>query len=189
MDDKEPFLSRWSRRKLEANEDAPVGAPRADESREPPAAVAPPLPATEPPAAETVDAFTLEYRKFFDPRVDETLRRTALKQLFSDPHFNTMDGLDTYVDDYSKPDPISAAMLRQLNQAKDLFLFDDEKQASESAGDPAPAAPGGAGPAVPVAAADTATLPEAPPTSASDEAAGAATGAAAAPPRERSGNG
>ena len=29
-----------------------------------------------------------------------------MKKLFSDPHFNVMDGLDTYIDDYGKPDPI-----------------------------------------------------------------------------------
>ena len=29
-----------------------------------------------------------------------------MKKLFSDPHFNVMDGLDTYIDDYGKPDPL-----------------------------------------------------------------------------------
>ena len=28
-----------------------------------------------------------------------------------------MDGLDTYIDDYGKPDPIPLSMLRQMNQA------------------------------------------------------------------------
>jgi hypothetical protein len=187
VDDKEPFLSRWSRRKLDAKVDAPGGAPQA--AGLPFAApAAPPVPATEPPAPAEPQSGTPEYREFFDPRVDEKLRRTALKQLFSEPQFNVMDGLDTYIDDYSKPDPIPAAMLRQLNQAKALFLFDDEKQASASASDEAPAAAGGAGSAAPVAAADTTALPEAPAASASDEAAGAATGAAAVPPREANKN-
>ncbi|MBI5910847.1 MAG: DUF3306 domain-containing protein [Betaproteobacteria bacterium] len=162
MDDKEPFLSRWSRRKLEAKQDAPAGASQAAEL--PAAAPAAPLaPTTEPPAAGTAEGISSEYREFFDPRVDEKLRRTALKKLFSDPHFNAMDGLDTYIDDYSKPDPIPEAMLRQLNQAKDLFLFEEEKQASESAGDAALTAAGRAAPAAPVAAADTTTLPQSPP--------------------------
>jgi hypothetical protein len=95
-----------------------------------------------------------------------------------------MDGLDTYIDDYSKPDPIPEAMLRQLNQAKDLFLFDEEKQGGESAGDAASAAAGGATGAAPVAPADTTTLPEPQPARESDEATGAATSPAAAPPRE-----
>ena len=43
-----------------------------------------------------------------------------MKKLFADPHFNVMDGLDTYIDDYAKPDPIPPAMLRQLASAKFL---------------------------------------------------------------------
>jgi Protein of unknown function (DUF3306) len=204
VDDKEPFLSRWSRRKLEAKEDAPAGAPQAAEFAPAPQAVdlpaaAPVAPlrrATQPPATGTAERMSAEYREFFDPQVDEKLRRTALKKLFSDPQFNVMDGLDTYIDDYSKPDPIPAAMLRQLHQAKGLFLFDDEKQASESASDEASAAAievsaatEGAGPAAPVAPTDTGALPEPPPPSASDELAGTATSAAAAPPREGIRNG
>ena len=185
MDDREPFLSRWSRRKLETQKDAPAGAAQ---SAELPAAepAAPSAPATQATAPGTAEDISPEYREFFDPRVEEKLRRTALKRLFGDPHFNVMDGLDTYIDDYSKPDPIPEAMLRQLNQAKDLFLFDDEKQASESAGDEVTAAADGHGPAAPAAGADTTTPPEPPTASASDEAAGAATSAAAAPPREGS---
>lgn len=149
MDDKEPFLSRWSRRKLEAKEDAPAGAVKPDGL---PAAA----PAGLPPAAQRQPAATAagvssEYSEYFDPKVDEKLRRMALKKLFGDPHFNVMDGLDTYIDDYSKPDPIPDAMLQQLNQAKALFLFDDEKQQGAeavtgvSAGDDATATaiPGG----------------------------------------------
>ena len=32
-----------------------------------------------------------------------------------------MDGLDVYIDDYSKPDPIPADMVRQLVQARYIF--------------------------------------------------------------------
>ena len=132
MDEKEPFLARWSRRKLETKEvDPAVGGSAA----EPPPAVAPPADPGYSPAAEQALTGTPEYREFFDPQVDEKLRRTALKKLFNEPRFNVMDGLDTYIDDYSKPDPIPDAMLRQLNQAKNLFLFDEEKQEGEAAGD------------------------------------------------------
>lgn len=162
MDDKEAFLSRWSRRKLEAKEDAPAGAPQAGElSVAAPSAQRPP--GAEQPVAKTAERGSAEYKEFFDPQVDEKLRRTALKKLFGDPHFNVMDGLDTYIDDYSKPDPIPEAMLRQLNQAKDLFLFDSEKQAGANASDDASAGTGKAAIPVSVAAADTTTLPESPP--------------------------
>lgn len=165
VEDKETFLSRWSRRKLEAKEHAPAGGDDAGT-----APVAPLAPASEPPAAGTTQGISAEYREFFDPQVEEKLRRGALKKLFGDPHFNVMDGLDTYVDDYSKPDPIPNAMLRQLNQAKDLFLFDDENKTNEAAADPAAAG----APAAPVAAADVTALPEAPPANASDNANAAA---------------
>ena len=60
-----------------------------------------------------------------------------MKKLFADPHFNVMDRMDIYIDDYSKPDPIPAAMMRQLASAKFLKLFDDEEQA-ESPTPPGP---------------------------------------------------
>ena len=150
VDDREPFLSRWSRRKLETKEDAPASAAQA--SPLPGAAtVAPPAPAAEPAAPESPQASSAEYREFFDPQVDEKLRQTALKKLFNEPQFNVMDGLDTYIDDYSIPDPIPEAMLRQLNQAKGLFLFDDESKPDGSASDGAGAAadPHPASPAAP----------------------------------------
>ena len=50
-----------------------------------------------------------------------------MKKLFaSDPHFNVMDGLDTYIDDYNKFEPIPKSMLRQLVSARALGLIDDE---------------------------------------------------------------
>lgn len=177
VDDKQPFLSRWSRRKLEANDNSPAAAP-----------AAPRAPATEPTAPGAPQRISSEYREFFDPQVDEKLRHTALRKLFSDPHFNVMDGLDTYIDDYSKPDPIPEAMLRQLNQAKELFLFDDEKNTAESAGNEASAASGGAAAAFPVEAANTTALPQPAAAGAPAEDTAAATGATAAPPAEGSRN-
>lgn len=133
MDEEEAFLSRWSRRKLEAKRDVPAALPAAEPESNLPAA--PDASATQAPAAGAQPGKGPEYREFFDPRVDEKLRRTALKKLFGDPHFNVMDGLDTYIDDYTKSDPIPDAMLRQLNQAQALFMFDDkEKEGAAAAG-------------------------------------------------------
>ena len=50
-----------------------------------------------------------------------SVTRTALKKLFSDPRFNVMDGLDVYIGDYSKPDPIDPAIVRTLVQARYIF--------------------------------------------------------------------
>ncbi len=173
VDDKERFLSRWSRRKLETKETQPAALPAAELPAAAPAAS--PAPKTEPAAPASPQHMSSEYREFFDPKVDEKLRRMALRKLFSDPHFNVMDGLDTYIDDYAKPDPIPEAMLRQLNQAKALFLFDDEKKTAEGVGDetgaaeePYPAPPADMSVLADVAAADIpgADVPPDPPAAA-----------------------
>jgi hypothetical protein len=125
--EQEPFLSRWSRRKEEAR--------REGQEPVPPKAVDPEAPAPELPP---LDKLTLEsdYRGFFHPKVSEDMRRAALRKLFSDPHFNVMDGLDVYIDDYSKTEPIPAAMLAGLRQAQQILDWakeDEEKLARESA--------------------------------------------------------
>lgn len=108
----EEFLSRWSKRKQELRAEAQ--APR------PPQPAAPATAAPELPPVEKLNMDS-DYRGFFHPKVDEALRRTALKKLFSDPHFNIMDGLDTYIDDYSISDPLPAAMLGGLKQAQNII--------------------------------------------------------------------
>ncbi len=59
-----------------------------------------------------------DYSVFVAAGIDKTVHRAAMKKLFSDPHFNVMDGLDIYIDDYTKPSPLSAAMLAALQHAK-----------------------------------------------------------------------
>ncbi|HKA46233.1 MAG TPA: DUF3306 domain-containing protein [Burkholderiales bacterium] len=113
-----PFLSRWSRLKQEARDRAvekPRGEPAAAEAKVPPEL--PPLDQL------TIDS---DYRAFFHPKVGEDVRRAALKKLFSDPRFNVMDGLDVYIDDYSKTEPIPAAMLAGLRQAQKIFGWAQE---------------------------------------------------------------
>ena len=178
MDEKEPFLSRWSRRKLAAKEDAPAAAPQAPIA--PNAAAAPPLvPAADSPEEELQASGTPEYRQFFDPKVDEAQRLAALKTLFNEPQFNVMDGLDTYIDDYSRPDPSPEAMLRQMNQAKDLFLFDEEKKPDGGASNGTVAA-GDLSPGSPAASAEIGT--PANPATSDVPGADAALGGTAAPP-------
>jgi len=97
------FLRRWVRRKHEA-------------AKTPPAAAAE-TPVSELPSVEELD-FESDFGAFLRAKVDEGVRRAALKKLFSDPRFNVMDGLDVYIDDYSKEDPIPPGMLAQLQHAK-----------------------------------------------------------------------
>lgn len=115
----EEFLSRWSKRKQEVRAEA-----RAPHPAQP---AAPATPAPELPPVEKLDMDS-DYRGFFHPKVDEALRRTALKKLFSDPHFNVMDGLDVYIDDYSISDPLPATMLGELKQAQNIFAWAKETE-------------------------------------------------------------
>jgi hypothetical protein len=119
----EPFLARWSRRKEEARREAPESIP--EKAADPKA---------PPPELPPLDKLTIEsdYRGFFHPKVSEDMRRAALKKLFADPHFNVMDGLDVYIDDYSKSEPIPAAMLASLKQAQNILKWakeDEEERA------------------------------------------------------------
>lgn len=105
------FLARWSRLKKAAESESALV-----------------------PAAEIADGEALlaklgpdsDFGVFMREEISESVRRQAMKQLFADPHFNVMDGLDTYIADYSLSDPIPEAMLATLNQAKMLFETAEE---------------------------------------------------------------
>ena len=122
---REPLtLKRWSERKFAAAREAKV-APASDAPLAVPQTAS--EPATSPPATALalppVDSLTFEsdFTAFMKPDVDESLKRMALKKLLHDPRFNVMDGLDTYIDDYSKPDPIDPDVVKQLMQARYIF--------------------------------------------------------------------
>ena len=118
---RETFLGRWSRVKAQTRE-TPAEAP--------PAPPAPPAAAEAAPDLPPVEELTMEsdFSGFFHPKVDEDVRRSALRKLFSDPHFNVMDGLDVYIDDYSKNEPIPAAMLAGLKQAQRIMEWASETE-------------------------------------------------------------
>jgi hypothetical protein len=144
-DDDTPFLARWSRRKADVRAGRPVvaEAPVAAQVAPPPAgqdpglAAAPapadmtPPPAPEPPPTlddvERLDARRDDFTRFVRPTTAPEVKNAALKKLFhTDPHFNVMDGLDVYIDDYNKPDPLPASMLRRMAQSQFLGLFTDD---------------------------------------------------------------
>ena len=115
------FLARWSRRKHAAVKGEPVEIPppgTQEGSAMPAVSAEPAVPAPLPPVESlTPDS---DFSPFMGADVDELLRRRALKTLFQDPRFNVMDGLDVYIDDYSKPDPLPPEWLAQMNQMKHL---------------------------------------------------------------------
>ena len=93
---------------VSAAPDASAGKSVAD----PPAGVAEEF--EELPPIESLDGLNSDYVAFFRQPVEESLRRAALKKLFSDPHFNVMDGLDIYIDDYTHFEPIPEPLRQQL---------------------------------------------------------------------------
>jgi hypothetical protein len=144
------FLGRWSRRKQDVREGKPVEeppapsvpvptpariepattgngpiAPQSEASAPDPMAEAPP-----PPTLSDAEALTpaSDFKPFVDRAVSPEVRNLAMKKLFSDPHFNVMDGLDIYIDDYTQPDPLPAGMLRKMASAHAMGFFDEEKK-------------------------------------------------------------
>jgi hypothetical protein len=85
-----------------------------------------PVPGAAQAALTMDDVATLDresdFSAFVARGVDQAVRRGALKKLFADPHFNVMDKLDVYIDDYTKPSPMSDAMLASLEHAKSVFM-------------------------------------------------------------------
>jgi hypothetical protein len=154
----EGFLRRWARRKSEVLEGrTSLAEPSAESAPATPLAV----PAAEvqvlaadampqsgaAPSAEAVSACPLptmddvatldkdsDFSAFVARGVDQAVRRSALKKLFADPHFNVMDKLDVYIDDYTKPSPVSEAMLASLEHAKSVFMkmVEEEPEAPEA---------------------------------------------------------
>ena len=136
------FLGRWSQRKRDAQAGRLDGdAPRND-MRPVVASPTEPLPLTEsvqstpsqdsperdPPTLADIAQLTpdSDFQPFMAKDVASEVRNAAMKKLFTDPHFNVMDGLDIYIGDYNTPDPLPPEMLRQMVGAQFLGLWDDE---------------------------------------------------------------
>ena len=142
------FLSRWSRRKADVREGRPL-----DESPQLAVKVVAPLAATpaarapepeipnvEQPAPTLADVQQLtpesDFTGFMARGVAPDVKNAAMKKLFADPHFNVMDRMDIYIDDYTQPDPLPVAMLRQMTSAKTLNLFDEAPEPTVGEGKP-----------------------------------------------------
>jgi hypothetical protein len=131
------FLSRWSRRKAGLEPEGLDGAapelkpkaaptPAPQEKKTIDSASTSPEVESLPPTledAESIDRFAPDFSAFMKPNVDPAVQQAAMKKLFSDPHFNIMDRLDIYIDDYSIPDPIPMEMLKRMVQSESLGLF------------------------------------------------------------------
>ena len=134
------FLSRWSKRKagqqdelVEKTLDANNTSTEALEVKSTEEQAPPPVTLED---VEKIDRFDPDFSAFMKPDVDPTVQQAALKKMFTDPHFNIMDGLDIYIDDYSKPDPLPPGMLERMVQSDMLKLF--SKSVEESSKEVSP---------------------------------------------------
>jgi hypothetical protein len=143
-DDDSPagFLSRWSRRKVDERAGRPLDEPQPAVAQ--PGNLPANLPTSTHPTTAALDAQAAkptppladtqqltpesDFTGFMARGVAPDVKNAAMKKLFADPHFNVMDRLDIYIDDYGIPDPLPLAMLRQMTSAKTLNLFDDEPE-------------------------------------------------------------
>lgn len=114
-EEKEAFLSRWSRMKREQ--------PLEEKGAEPET----PAPALPPVDSVTPDS---DFAGFMHPKVKDELRRLALKRLFSDPHFNVPDPFEPFSGDWTG-EALPPEMLKNLNQARTLLFDEQEKKKAE----------------------------------------------------------
>lgn len=171
------FLSRWAKRKADVRaeeekfageENVNPSISRAIEAKMPLEAVPerglPPASSEAleaKPALPTIESLTEEsdFSPFMGKDVAADLRNQAMKKLFTNPHYNVQDGLDIYIGDYTKSDPIPIEMLRKMTQSKALFLFEEEEKAEAEAAAALAAAESAENSAI-AAAPETVSLPE-----------------------------
>ncbi len=121
-------LSRWSRLKRRGGEAAI--APASEVLTVPEDASDAALPLTAADAENVAElnlpqlssiSLTEDFTPFMQAKVPQALRRQALKALFKEPHFNVMDGLDTYIDDYTVFEPITPEVMATLSSWKTIM--------------------------------------------------------------------
>jgi hypothetical protein len=93
----EPFLSRWSRRKLETKAEPAPPAPVETKAPEPP----PPPPDLPPVESLTKDS---DFSAFLQAGVPQELKQAALQKLWqSDPALMAPEVMDLHMGDYASP--------------------------------------------------------------------------------------
>ncbi len=123
------FLRRWSERKLERGEQEADRGPPAPEEISPDdqnVAAEPELPPLDTLGEDS------NYADFLSPKVNEELRRLALRQLFRSAKFNVRDGLDDYDEDFT-----SFSALGDTITADMRHRWEMERQQREAIQEPA----------------------------------------------------
>ncbi len=140
------FFSRWSQRKqavklgLAEDEKTPEAIQKPLQSGTAPLATVQqgePEIKAEPvklPTLADVEQLTpqSDFSSFMTQGVSPEVRNAAMKKLFTDPHYNVMDGLDIYIGDYNTPDPLPAGMLAKMVGAQFLGLVKAPEDVAQS---------------------------------------------------------
>jgi len=116
MGESSSFLRRWSRLKHQTAEPS-IPAP----------SLVPVL-----PGVDALD-FNADFSAFMQPGVDGETRRNALRKLFMTDHYRAMDGLDVYVEDYSRPVELPAELLVTLDHAQAMLAAPAEEMVAAPA--------------------------------------------------------
>jgi hypothetical protein len=150
-DEDKGFLGRWSARKVAVKEGKPVAEPiplkhfdklsangqidtvRPEPVEGSPANVAAPQ---DSPTLTLADVSALtpasDYAAFIAKGVSSEVKNAAMKKLFTDPHYNIMDGLDIYIGDYSTHDVLPQSVIDEMTKDGFLNMFQKEEVPAES---------------------------------------------------------
>jgi hypothetical protein len=112
-------MPEWSTTTTQTPRQKPSFSPWPNENSAPKTAPLPDVNALTPAS---------DFAPFMARGVDAGVRNLAMKKLFTDPHFNVMDGLDIYIDDYGKPDPIPESWYAEMRQMKVLEKQEDDRK-------------------------------------------------------------
>jgi putative acetyltransferase len=159
MNEEEPFLKRWSRRKVEAREAKEAAYPTPMPDAEKPTKEAKPDNRTltpDDPGGQPTDRrelteadfadvdfealdYNSDYARFTAPGVPETIRNKALQKLWaSDAVFTTPDPFQDYLGDYTDAAvAVPAGTLKTAYRIGKGFLTDEEVAEWEKLGRPA----------------------------------------------------
>jgi hypothetical protein len=142
----ESALSRWSRRKQEAQvREAGAESPVLDDSTNLASPVSEEIAQTpelltdaDMPEIDSLDEDS-DFTGFMSPGVSDELRNIALRKLFHAPEFNIRDGLDEYDEDYTTfeklGDIVTCDMKHQIEmqEQKQREALEQEQQAAAEA--------------------------------------------------------
>jgi hypothetical protein len=138
-DSDESFVSRWSRRKQEAQPDTDPAAEASEPLEQDSATAARPvLTDADMPDPDSLQAES-DFAAFMSPGVSEQLRAQALRRLFRLPGLHIPDGLDDYDDDFTGLPGLGNTLTHDMRRmlAREAKTQDETPSTATGQADPA----------------------------------------------------